>query len=61
MCLAGGAPKQTAAPIAAPGSDVIRRQGEVEQRLRRARLGAAADVLTSPTGAAGAKTTFGGV
>lgn len=46
-----------AAPILAAPSDAARRNASVETRLRRARAGAAADVLTSPEGLA---TTFGG-
>lgn len=61
MCLTPKTPQPVAAPMAAPGSDSIRRQGEVEQRIRRARSGAAADILTSPTGVAGVKTTMGGL
>lgn len=73
MCMFGGAPKlePVAAPILAAGSEAARREGSLEARMRRARAGAAADVLTGPEGlggglAAAARAgapamTFGGV
>ncbi|MEO0380616.1 MAG: hypothetical protein AAF252_10120 [Pseudomonadota bacterium] len=36
--------------IAAPESDAIQREGEVERTLRRRRSGVAADILTTPLG-----------
>jgi hypothetical protein len=60
----GGAAAAAATPIAAPilaaPAEAARREGDLEARLRRARAGAAADVLTSPQGLGGAM-TFGGV
>lgn len=49
-----------AAPILSAQSDAGRRQGDLEARLRRARAGAAADILTTPEGLSGAAMTFGG-
>jgi hypothetical protein len=60
MCMMGGGPKPTAAPlIAAPGSDAVRRRSDMEMRMRRARSGAAADILTGPLGAAPAAMAAG--
>ncbi|WP_157971224.1 hypothetical protein [Pseudogemmobacter bohemicus] len=39
--------------MAAPTSDIARREGELERTLRRQRAGVAADVLTSPLGVVG--------
>lgn len=56
MCLRalfGGAPKpQVAAPMLIPATNnaEAERQMSLEESLRRRRRGAAADVLTSPTG-----------
>lgn len=68
MCMmGGGGAKPTAAPLlAAPGSDAVRRRSELEMARRRARAGAAADILTGPLGAApaassGAAATLGGI
>ena len=36
--------------IAAPASDAIQRESELESSLRRRRSGVAADILTSPLG-----------
>lgn len=64
MCgnlLQPGKMKTLAAPILSAPSDAVRREGDLEARIRRARAGAAADVLTSPEGLSGAAMTFGGV
>ncbi len=50
MC---GTPKYdtpTVQRMAAPESDAIQREGEVERALRRRRSGVAADILTTPMG-----------
>lgn len=54
MCIFPKAPKVPAAPIlAAPQSDAMSRQSEIEEARRRRRAGAGADVLTSPMGLTG--------
>lgn len=64
MCkgIFGGAPQMQsiAAPILSAQSDPARREGDLEARIRRARAGAAADVLTTPQGLSGPSMTFGG-
>lgn len=42
-----------ASRIAAPTSDAAQREGDFERILRRARSGAAADILTGPLGLPG--------
>lgn len=39
--------------MAAPDSEAVRREGDVERTLRRRRSGVAADILTSPIGLPG--------
>jgi hypothetical protein len=54
MCIA--APKIKPSPIAAYDNQEALRQGAMEERLRKRRAGAAANILTSPVGIpAGAK------
>jgi len=52
MCgLGGGGNSSAAAPlIASTSSREAVDQGEIQARMRRARAGAAAQILTSPTG-----------
>lgn len=44
------APKYVSPLIAPPSPSAVRREGDIETRLRRARAGAAANILTSPVG-----------
>lgn len=62
MCLSQPKmPTSAAAPlIAAYDSTEAIQQGKIEARLRRLRAGAAANILTSPTGIPATK-TLGGV
>lgn len=54
MCMSSPKPPKIAAPIiAAPDNAEANRQGDIEARLRRRRAGAAANLLTSPTGIPG--------
>ncbi|MES2667450.1 MAG: hypothetical protein V4712_15230 [Pseudomonadota bacterium] len=39
--------------LAAPTSDAVMREGELERMLRRSRSGVAADILTTPMGIVG--------
>ncbi|MEL6886892.1 MAG: hypothetical protein AAFP87_20460 [Pseudomonadota bacterium] len=51
MCF--GTPDIQTEPVrrmAAPASDAMQREGEVERSLRRRRSGVAADILTAPLG-----------
>ncbi len=56
-------PKISAAPqkIAATDSAEALQAADMEARLRRRRAGAAANILTSPTGIPGSTATMGGV
>jgi len=58
MCLVKQ-PKPSAIRVAAQDNTEASRQSDIEARLRRARRGAAANVLTSSTGIP-ATTTMGG-
>lgn len=50
MCKMKTPNMSAAAPMIAPDNSEAIRQGQIEDRLRRARRGAAANVLTSPLG-----------
>ena len=50
MCNLRRQEPQTNTVFASPDNAEARERGRLEQRLRRARAGAAADILTSPTG-----------
>lgn len=51
MCIFGSKPSAPALPqVAAYDNQEALKQGDIEARMRRRRAGAAADVLTSPTG-----------
>lgn len=56
-------PKISAGPqqIAAYDNAEAQQQADIEARLRRRRAGAAANVLTSPTGITGSTSTMGGI
>ncbi len=58
MCLIKS-PKVASQSVAAPDNSEALQQADIEARLRRRRAGAAANVLTSPTGISTA--TMGGV
>lgn len=53
MCVFPKTPKIQTPILAAPQSDALARQSEIETARRRRRAGAGADVLTSPMGATG--------
>lgn len=66
MCMMPKMPKMPEASpasrlIAAPTNAAAIREGDAVARLRRARAGAAADILTSPVGIPAATDTLGGV
>lgn len=50
MCIGGKSPSIAAPIIAAPDNGPANARADIEARLRRRRAGAAADILTSPTG-----------